>query len=63
LWIGVLIMILLQILFTYAPFMNRVFHSTQIDILDWIFVLITGIIIYATVGLDKLLRNRKYKTL
>ena len=61
LWVGVLSMILLQILFTYAPVMNRVFHTKPIDILDWIWVLLTGIIIYTTVGLDKSLRNRKYK--
>ena len=61
LWVGVLSMILLQILFTYAPVMNQIFHTKPIDILDWIWVLITGIIIYTTVGLDKYLRNRKYK--
>lgn len=61
LWVGVLSMILLQILFTYAPVMNQIFHTKPLDILDWIWVLITGIIIYTTVGLDKYLRNRKYK--
>jgi magnesium-transporting ATPase (P-type) len=61
LWVGVISMILLQILFTYAPIMNRVFHTKPIDISDWIWVLLTGIIIYTTVGLDKSLRNRKYK--
>jgi magnesium-transporting ATPase (P-type) len=61
LWVGVISMILLQILFTYAPVMNQIFHTKPIDILDWIWVLITGIIIYTTVGLDKYLRNRKYK--
>ncbi len=60
LWVGVISMILLQILFTYAPVMNQIFHTKPIDILDWIWVLLTGIIIYTTVGLDKYLRNRKY---
>jgi Ca2+-transporting ATPase len=58
LWLGVIFMILLQLLITYAPFMNQAFHTTPIEPLDWLFVLIPGIIIYSIIGVEKYLRNK-----
>ncbi|KQC13997.1 MAG: carbonate dehydratase [Desulfuromonas sp. SDB] len=55
---GVFIMILLQILFTYAPFMNKAFHTAPIELLDWLYVLIPGIAIYSIVGVEKYLRKK-----
>src|SRR4029079_12165418 len=36
---GVLLMIGLQLLFTYLPLMNRMFHSAPIDAASWVAVL------------------------
>ncbi len=61
-WIGVTIMILLQILYTYAPFMNIAFHTEPIGLTEWIWIIISGLIIYAIIGFEKFLRNIKFKT-
>ncbi len=58
LWFGVVSMILLQLLFTYAPFMNLAFHTTPIDLTDWLFIIATGLIIYSIIAVEKYLRNK-----
>jgi Ca2+-transporting ATPase len=55
LWLGVLAMTALQILFTYAPFMNRLFHSTPISLASWGWVILAGIVIMALVSAEKML--------
>jgi Ca2+-transporting ATPase len=55
-WLGTGLMVLLQVLFTYAPFMNKAFHTRPIDSIDWLFVLIPGIIIFFTIEIEKFLR-------
>ncbi len=57
LWVifGVCSMILLQILFTYWPPMQRLFGSAAIGYDEWLLIIGVGIVIYATVGLEKLL--------
>ncbi len=40
LWFGVLTMTLLQILFTYSPFMHRIFHTAPFELTDWIWIVI-----------------------
>lgn len=57
-WLGVIAMTLLQILFTYAPFMNQAFHTAPIGPMDWLFIIATGIIIYSIIGIEKYLRNK-----
>ncbi len=57
-WLGVVSMMLLQLLFTYAPFMNQAFHTTPIDPTDWLYIIATGLIIYVIIGFEKYLRNR-----
>jgi len=55
---GVLLMILLQLLFTYAPFMNATFSSTPIDLAAWGPILLVGITVYSVVGVEKWLQKR-----
>ncbi len=57
--VGVLIMALLQILFTYAPVMNSAFHSEPISLIDWLFILGFGLTIYLVIELEKKIYNRK----
>ena len=59
-WIGagVGIMVTLQLLFTYAPFMNRFFHSAPIGWDAWWRILLTGLVAYVIVGLEKWVRRK-----
>jgi magnesium-transporting ATPase (P-type) len=55
LWVvgGFVFMMLLQVLFTYAPFMNELFSSTPIDLIDWVKITLCGIVVYFLVEFDK----------
>ncbi len=52
-WVGVGSMVTLQLLFTYAPFMNRFFHSAPIGWDAWWRILLTAVVAYLIVGLEK----------
>ena len=54
--LGVAVMTLLQVLFTYSPVMNQLFGSTPMGSLEWAWVLSGGLTIYAVVGIEKWLR-------
>lgn len=54
---GVAGMIVLQLLFTYLPFANRIFHSAPISLGAWLRILAVGGIVMLTVGLEKWIRN------
>ncbi|MGB5177249.1 MAG: cation transporting ATPase C-terminal domain-containing protein, partial [Gammaproteobacteria bacterium] len=54
--LGVALMTLLQILFTYSPVMNRLFGSAPMGSLEWAWVLGGGLTIYTVVGFEKWLR-------
>jgi magnesium-transporting ATPase (P-type) len=51
-------MLLLQIGFTYFPFMNALFHSAPMPLVSWVWVFIAGLAAFLTVGLEKWLRHR-----
>lgn len=55
---GVVVMVLLQILFTYAPFMNRLFFTAPLASAQWGSVLGVGVAAYAIVEVEKWLRRR-----
>lgn len=57
-WLGVGTMIVLQLLFTYAPLMNRLFHTQPVSLETWPAILGAGFGIYLTVGAEKWLRRR-----
>ena len=52
-------MIALQMLFTYAPFMNNVVSSAPISLLDWALVLGAGLLSYVVIEFEKWVRRRK----
>jgi Ca2+-transporting ATPase len=54
--LGVAVMVLLQVLFTYSPAMNRLFGSAPMGSLEWAWVLSGGLVIYTVVGIEKWLR-------
>ena len=51
-------MLAAQLLFTYAPFMNRLFHTAPIDAEAWVHILAVGIAAFAAVGTEKWIRAR-----
>jgi len=58
---GVFIMIVLQLLFTYTPAMNRFFHSAPISLDAWLRIVLTGVAIYTIVEIEKWIRFRFLK--
>ncbi len=58
LWLvaGLVAMIAAQFLFTYAPIMNRLFHSAPIGGEAWLRIIAIGVGVYLAVGLEKWIR-------
>ncbi|HLW34986.1 MAG TPA: HAD-IC family P-type ATPase [Chthoniobacterales bacterium] len=58
LWLiaGLVAMIAAQLLFTYAPIMNRLFHSAPIGGEAWLRIITIGIAVYLAVGFEKWIR-------
>jgi magnesium-transporting ATPase (P-type) len=54
--LGVALMSLLQILFTYSPTMNQLFGSAPMEGTQWLWVVGGGLAIYIVVGIEKWLR-------
>ncbi len=50
---GVVTMIGLQLLLTYVPFMNRLFHTAPIDAAAWTAILAIAVLAYVVVGIEK----------
>ncbi|HEY0944675.1 MAG TPA: HAD-IC family P-type ATPase [Opitutaceae bacterium] len=55
---GIAAMIVTQLFFTYAPVMNRLFHSAPISPSAWARIVAVGVTAYAIVGLEKHIRFR-----
>lgn len=58
---GAGIMVLLQIAFTYLPFMNRAFQSQPIGIASWLRILAVSVIVLIVVEIEKKVRLAKTK--
>ncbi len=56
--IGALTMVLLQVGYTYLPFMNDLFHTASIDGAAWIRIAVVAIAGYAIVEVEKWIRQR-----
>jgi len=56
--VGSIGMLLLQLGFTYVPFMNALFHSAPMPPVSWLWVLMVGVAAFLMVGLEKWLRHR-----
>lgn len=54
---GSALMIMLQILFTYTPWMNRIFDSAPISLAAWGKILLIALTVYIVVGVEKWLRG------
>ena len=56
--LGVALMTLLQIFFTYSPTMNRLFGSAPIGATEWFWIVLASVTIYSLVGIEKWLRRQ-----
>ncbi|MCB1977159.1 MAG: cation-transporting P-type ATPase [Nitrosomonas sp.] len=56
--LGVTATILLQVFFTYSPVMNTLFGSAPLAMIEWVFILCGGLLVYGVVGVEKSLRRR-----
>jgi cation-transporting P-type ATPase F len=54
-WLGAFVMLLAQLLITYAPFMNRLFHTAPLPFIWWVYATIAGGAIYLLVEAKKVL--------
>lgn len=57
-WFGIGTTIIVQLLFTYAPFMNHLFHTTPLRAEAWLFILLIGLMAYGIVEFEKHVRRR-----
>lgn len=62
LWVGVAIMILLQLLYTYMPVFNTVFQSAPMGFKEWGMVLFTSLVIFVVVEIEKKISRIRMKT-
>jgi len=56
---GAILMALIQLLYTYTPFMNTLFNSAPISLTLWLDVLAFGLAAFLLVEVEKWLRRRK----
>ncbi len=53
LWLGMFLMLVLQVLYTYIPAMNIAFQSAPLSLSDWGIAFLPGLAIYVIIGLKK----------
>ena len=58
LFVGVILMVILQLLFTYLPAMQRVFGTEGLGGADWLLILAISAFIYGAVGIEKWFQRR-----
>ena len=54
--VGIALTLAAQMIFTYAPFMNRLFHSAPLAPEHWVPIIATGLVVYLLVGFEKWVR-------
>lgn len=57
--IGIIVMIFLQLIFTYVPFMNEIFSTEPISLDAWGRIILVGLIGYFVVELEKWINRRR----
>ena len=61
-WAGIAAMMGAQLLLTYLPVMNWLFHTAPIGWMDWLHIALVGLVIYLVIGTEKLWRLRRETT-
>jgi len=58
-WGGAALMLLAQLLFTYTPAMNMLFHSQPIGWIWWLYFTIAGVLVFAAIEASKYITLRR----
>jgi magnesium-transporting ATPase (P-type) len=58
-FVGIGVLLLLQLGFIYLPFMNTVFHTAPLGLTEWLLAALVGLIVFPFVGLEKRWRRRR----
>ena len=58
---GAVLMVLIQLLFTYVPFMNRLFSSEPMSLVLWMDVLGVSLAAFLVIEIEKWIRRRLKK--
>jgi len=56
--LGVAVIVLLQLLFTYTPLLNELFSSAPISLAAWGRILAAGLITFVIIEFEKWMRHR-----
>ncbi|MBC7294527.1 MAG: cation transporting ATPase C-terminal domain-containing protein [Thermoleophilia bacterium] len=56
---GVLLMLALQLLYTYLPGMNRLFGSSPLPLVTWGWILLAAFAVHVLVEIEKWIRRRR----
>lgn len=56
-----IILIFLQIGYTYLPFMNVLLGTVPISVIDWLIPIITGLLIFVVVEIEKLISKKYFR--
>ncbi len=60
-WGGIGAMVAVQLLFTYLPVMNTLFHTAPIGWMDWGRIVVVGLVIFVMIEGEKAWRRHEYK--
>jgi cation-transporting P-type ATPase F len=52
-WIGASLMLVAQLLLTYVPVMNRLFHTAPVPLIWWVYPSLAGLVIFVLVEVKK----------
>jgi cation-transporting P-type ATPase F len=53
-WAGAVMMLVAQLLFTYLPIMNRLFHTAPLPLIWWVYPSVAGLVVFLLVELKKM---------
>lgn len=56
--LGIITVLIMQLLFSYLPFMQRLFNTAGLSLKEWCYILIFGITLFSIVELDKFIARK-----
>lgn len=51
-------LVIFQLVFTYAPFMHTLFGTAPMDTANWTYPLVAGVLVFTVVEIEKYIFNR-----
>ena len=58
-WIAIGVLVVLQLMFVYVPFLNLWFHSAPIPAGAWLLPIVIGLVIFLAVEAEKAILQKK----